>query len=200
MLGRWTRTHNSRSLLPVAQANPPFLDLMKIKKWRINVTALICELLASVQVAQRSVKRQVGKPEMRRMTNVILIYDSKVEIVMNISEPAFSVFDDDEEFWMTFRVRHLSWWGKWESPENFQFDVCLGWLRMRVGEWWIFLALALRWGGVNGNERGGWVESELEFWMRNTKQTSWQLCFVSWHAINSKYLSSRRSTASHRLS
>lgn len=132
--------------------------------------------------------------------NVILIYDSKVKIVMNISEPAFSVFDDDEEFWMTFRVRHLSWGGKWESPENFQFDVCLGWLRMRVGEWWIFLALALRWGGVNGNERGGWVENELEFWMRNTKQTSWQLCFVSWHAINSKYLSSRRSTASHRLS
>lgn len=131
--------------------------------------------------------------------NVILIYDSKVEIVMNISEPAFSVFDDDEEFWMTFRVRHLSWGGKRKSRK---FPIwCL--LRMiedeSCGGWWIFLAVVLRWGGVNGNERGGWVESELEFWMRNTKQTSWQLCFVSWHAINSKYLSGRRFMASHRL-
>lgn len=144
-----------------------------------------------------SVKRQLGiRPKWeRRNDNVILIYDSKVEIVMNISASVLKMMRNFE-FWMTFRGfdSSLSWGG---SPENFQFDVCLGWLDgVGVGGWWIFL-----WA-----EKGGvmvmkgwkvWILNERE---SETPQTNHlAIIFVSWNAINSKYLSSRCSVASHKL-
>lgn len=134
MIDPRTHTHNSRYLFP--QQRTRLFDLMKNRREKNRRDGI--NLWASVRGARWSVKSTKTRNERRaKNDNVILIYDSEVEIVMNISGLLRSAYEDDEEFQMTFRVRHLSWGGKVggvKVPKIFQFDFCLGWLKRR-GEW-----------------------------------------------------------------